>query len=128
VRSEKEASHDGCTTTTLRTPGGTGQGRDHHHSGRGPAFRLGNRIAQQLQGLADEPGRGALVLDFRNVESLNSNEVCTLIALHRKLKVSGGRLTLGNVPPHLYEVFERTRLDRWLDVRRGPLFRAASVA
>jgi anti-anti-sigma factor len=94
----------------------------------GPLSGSGNRIAQQLQGLADEPGRGALVLDFRNVESLNSGEIATLIGLHRKLTASGGRLTLGNVPPHLYEVFERTRLDRWLDVHRGPLFRAASVA
>jgi anti-anti-sigma factor len=93
----------------------------------GPFSGSGNRIAQQPQGLTDQTGRGALVLDFRNVESLNSSEIATLIGLHRKVTASGGRLTLCNVPPHLYEVFERTRLDRWLDVRRGQPSGAASV-
>jgi anti-anti-sigma factor len=76
-----------------------------------------NRIAKQLRGLADEPGQRHLVLDFGNVEDINSSEICTLLSLHRKLETSGGSLTLDNVNPHLFGIFARIRLDRWLNIR-----------
>jgi anti-sigma B factor antagonist len=73
----------------------------------------------QLLGLADGPIRDTLFIDFGSVKYLTSLMLGTLLRLHRKLKGAGRHLTLGNLRPEVYEVFEVTRLTVLLDVRRG---------
>jgi anti-sigma B factor antagonist len=76
-------------------------------------------LSEQLLELADGPIQGTLFLDFANVEYLSSLMLGTLLRLHRMLKEAGRQLTLGNLRPEVYEVFEVTRLTMLLDVRRG---------
>ena len=75
-------------------------------------------LLAQLTALADGPGQGPLLLDLGNVEFLSSTTLGSLVQLHRRLKAAGRPLTVCNVSPVLYEVFETTRLILLLDVRR----------
>jgi anti-anti-sigma factor len=75
-------------------------------------------IAAELEGLTDELGESHLLLDFTNVEYLSSVELGTLISLHKKMKVSGGRLTLFNLNAQVFEVFAVCRLHTFLSICR----------
>jgi anti-sigma B factor antagonist len=75
-------------------------------------------LLTQLNALADGAGQGPLLLDLANVEFLSSTTLGGLVQLHRRLKAAGRPLTICNVSPVLYEVFDTTRLVMLLDVRR----------
>ena len=77
-----------------------------------------NVLAEELAGRTDEVGAGHLLLDFTNVEYLNSLELGTLIGLHKRVMAGGGRLTLFNLSPHVAELFSITRLDTLLGICR----------
>jgi anti-anti-sigma factor len=80
-----------------------------------------NFIARELLGLTEGLGHRNLSLNLANVISLNSAELSTLVFLHKRRKAAGGPLTLVNVNPLLDAVFEKTRLHKFLDIRReGP--------
>jgi anti-sigma B factor antagonist len=85
---------------------------------RGQARSLENVIAAELEGLTDGLGDGHLLLDFTNVEYITSAELGTLIGLHKRVKAEGGRLTLFNLNPQVFEVFTVTRLETLLVVCR----------
>jgi anti-sigma B factor antagonist len=76
-------------------------------------------LSEQFLALAEGPIQDTLFLDFSSVAYVSSLMLGTLIRLHRKLQEAGRRLTLGNLRPEVYEVFEVTRLTVLLDVRRG---------
>lgn len=75
-----------------------------------------NMLARQLEGHTDELGTDHLLLDFSHVESIHSVELGTLITLHKRLKTSGGRLTLFNLRPEVFEVFTVCRLHTFLEM------------
>jgi anti-sigma B factor antagonist len=75
-------------------------------------------LLAQLNALADGAGQGPLLLDLGNVEFLSSTTLGGLVQLHRRLKAAGRPLTICNVSPVLYEVFDTTRLVMLMDVRR----------
>jgi anti-anti-sigma factor len=77
-----------------------------------------NVLAAELKGRSDDSGKCHLLLDFTNVESLSSVELGTLITLHKRMKASGGRLTLFNLSADIYEVFTITRLQTLLGICR----------
>jgi anti-sigma B factor antagonist len=77
-----------------------------------------NVIATELGDLADRLGESHLLLDFTNVEYISSAELGTLIGLHKKVKASGGRLTLFNLNVDVFEVFAITRLEKLLEICR----------
>src|SRR5262245_12140569 len=68
-------------------------------------------LGKQFSALAEEVGRGQVVLNFAHVEGFPSRVLAALIALHNKLEAAGGRLVLCNVKPPLEEVLKKTRLD-----------------
>jgi anti-anti-sigma factor len=72
-------------------------------------------LAAELRGLDEAFEERHVFLDFRNVESLASRDLGRLVGLDRRLRASGGRLTLCNVRPQLYEVFDRTGLTAWME-------------
>ena len=81
----------------------------------------GNFIARELLGLAEVLGQRCLALNLTNVVSLNSAELGTLVFLGKRRQAAGGRLTLVNANPHIGEVFERTHMNQFMDIRReGP--------
>jgi anti-sigma B factor antagonist len=56
------------------------------------------------------------LLDFTNVDLLNSNELGTLITLHKQVEATGGRLTLFNLSAQILSLFTITRLDTYLTI------------
>jgi anti-anti-sigma factor len=70
-----------------------------------------------LSRLLEDLGGGPVRLDCGKVRSLGGTGLATLVALHKKARAKGGRLTLCNVAPLVYEVLEVTRLTRLLDAR-----------
>jgi anti-sigma B factor antagonist len=79
---------------------------------------VGNMLARELEGRTDALGDCHLLLDFTNVEYLNSAELGTLITLHKRMKATGGRLTLFNLNAQVYEVFTITHLETLLGICR----------
>jgi anti-anti-sigma factor len=77
------------------------------------------RIHDELLALAEEPSTSDLFLDLGNVAYLTSAALGTLVRLHKKLLAAGRHLTVGNLTPHVHEVFTVTKLDRCLDLRWG---------
>lgn len=75
-------------------------------------------IAHQVDKVPAAPNQH-LQLDFTNVDYLNGIELGTLIALHKRVRRTGGQLTLFNVAAHLRELFTVTRLDTVLTLYEG---------
>jgi anti-anti-sigma factor len=63
-------------------------------------------------------GPCTLLLDFAEVTFLNAAALGRLVALHGLLRDLGARLVLVNLSPYLRDVFEVTRLDLVLEIRR----------
>jgi anti-sigma B factor antagonist len=89
---------------------------------------LENDIATQLLGRSDEIGASHLLINFANVDYVSSLELGTLVGLHRQREASGGRLTLFNLSPRVYEFFTITRLNTLLDICREASDRSVPVA
>jgi anti-anti-sigma regulatory factor len=62
-------------------------------------------------------GPARLRLDFAQVEDLTGNVLARLVALHTNVRAAGGELTLENLAPAAYELFEVTRLTSVLNIR-----------
>ncbi len=75
-------------------------------------------LARELEGRTDKLEACHLLLDFTNVEYLNSLELGTLITLHKRLKTAGGRLTLFNLNAQIYELFTITHLQTVMGICR----------
>jgi anti-anti-sigma regulatory factor len=75
---------------------------------------------------AGQGGR-ALVLDLTGARVPTAGVLGQLVALNNRLRASGGRLVLCNVPPGAFEVFELTNLTELLDVRRECLPRPRPI-
>src|SRR5437762_10420313 len=75
-------------------------------------------IGEQLFSLVDELGRRKLLLNFGNVEYLSSAALGKLITLNKKLQGVNGKLILCNIHPQIYEVFEITKLNKLLNIRK----------
>jgi anti-anti-sigma factor len=74
------------------------------------ARQVGNQLERELEGRTERLGQCHLLLDFSNVERINSEELGTLIRVLQRVQAGGGRLTLFNLNPRVYEVFTITRL------------------
>jgi anti-anti-sigma factor len=59
-----------------------------------------------------------LVLDLGDLDALTADCLGRLVALHNRLRGSGGRLVLCNVGGAAYEALDVTGLTRLLEVRR----------
>jgi anti-sigma B factor antagonist len=73
-------------------------------------------LARELGGLTDGLAGCHLLLDFTNVDYLNSTELGTLITLHKRVETVGGRLTLFNLSTQVLSLFTISRLDTYLTV------------
>jgi anti-anti-sigma factor len=66
--------------------------------------------------LAGMRGRPLLRLDLAHVEYLNGATLAALVTLYQQVRAARGQLTLENVEPFVFEVFEVTGLTRLLSV------------
>jgi anti-anti-sigma factor len=95
---------------------------------------IGNKITAELEGRTDGLGECHLLLDFSKVDRITSEELGTLIGLHKTVKAAGGRLTLFNLSEQIYEVFTTMHLHTLLSICReqtplllvGPVKQAAA--
>ena len=69
-------------------------------------------LAERLFALANKLGGRRLVLDFCNVQYLQSSVLGVLITLNRKVSAGGGRLVFRNIDAEVRKVFAMTRLDQ----------------
>ncbi len=67
---------------------------------------------------ADSSSASPLVLDLGDMDALTADRLGRLVALHNRLRGSGGRLVLCNVGGAAYEALEVTGLTGLLEVRR----------
>lgn len=79
-------------------------------------------IALELEAHTDHLEACHLLLDFSNVEFLGSAELGTLVGLNRRMKENGGRLTLFNLTPRIFDIFRATRLQTLIRICREDLF------
>jgi anti-anti-sigma factor len=78
-------------------------------------------LGEELSRLAEGASPPRLRLDLARVRFLTSTVLGKLVGLHRRVRAAGGEFVLLNVAGVVYEVFEATRLNQVLDVRRpGP--------
>ncbi len=76
-------------------------------------------LGDYLLALAGRLGGGQLEVDLGEVRGLCSSGLGKLVALDRRLRAAGGRLTFLGVTSPVYEVFELTHLTDVLDVRQA---------
>jgi anti-anti-sigma factor len=69
-------------------------------------------VGQQLLRLAEDTGCCKFVLNFGKVESLTTAFFGKLVALHKQVDRSGGRLVLCQVGPFVREIFKILELPR----------------
>jgi anti-sigma B factor antagonist len=81
--------------------------------GEDSVHTVGEQLSRLVEGL-DQPD---LVVDMEEVRFLTSTALGKLLALHKRVRTAGGRLTLTGVAAPVYEVFRVTRLHEVLDVR-----------
>ena len=74
--------------------------------------------SDQLFQLIATLGRRPLCLDFVKVQWLTSTGLGRLVALRKRVRAVGGRLSLHNLSPMIYEIFELTQLVKLFDIQR----------
>ena len=78
-----------------------------------------NLIGERLFRLADGLGPRALHVDLAAVRFLSTTGLNMLWALHKRVAASGGRFSVIQVSPLVYEVFKVTQLNTLLDVHKA---------
>ncbi len=74
-------------------------------------------VGDELARLAETVGTAELRLDLCDLDYLSSVGLGKLLVVHKRLRADDRRLSLHNVRPVAYEVFEVSRLAGLLDVR-----------
>jgi len=73
-------------------------------------------VGARLLDLVCEEGHRHLALDFARVESLTSNMLGKLVALHHAVEDEGGRLAFCSVGPFLRQIFTVCDLPRTIPI------------
>lgn len=66
-------------------------------------------------------GHRRVLLNFAEVEFLNSTVLGKLITLHKKLRSAGGELKLCSLQTQILDIFAITRLDRVFDIQEDEI-------
>lgn len=74
-------------------------------------------VGDELTEVATCAGPAELRLDFTGVDYFGSLVLAKLVGLHKRMAQAGGRLLVVNLEPHLFELFQVTRLATLLSVR-----------
>ena len=75
-------------------------------------------VTRELGALASGIGDRHLLLDFTHIKRLSGKGLGTLVSLHSRAEMAGGRLTLFNLSADVFLLFTLTRLDTLLDICR----------
>jgi len=75
-------------------------------------------VKEQIIALVKEKGAVQMQLNLAGVSFLTSDGLGMLVAIHTKVRNSGGHLTICGINDTIQELFEVTQLVRVLDIRR----------
>jgi hypothetical protein len=103
--SQPAAAHEGDTTVVAFPEAGVWVGENVIARGLHAAF-------------TGALGRRRLLLDFSRVGRITSEELGTLVGVHKGLAASGGRVVLTHVRPQVYEVLATAQLHQLLEIHR----------
>ena len=70
------------------------------------------QIGHELEAALSGSKAPKLIIDFGNVEHLSSAALGILITTNKKVQELGGKMSLANIQPAIFEIFKITRLDR----------------
>jgi anti-anti-sigma factor len=73
-------------------------------------------VGQQLALLADNPHNRHIVLNLGPVRKLSTTLIGQVLALHHKVRSSGGRIALCGIDPGVYRIFTLLKLNRLLPI------------
>lgn len=73
-------------------------------------------VGDRLLGLVCEEGHRRIALDFTRVESLTSQMLGKLVALHHAIEDEGGRLVFCSVGPFLMQIFTLCMLPQTIPI------------
>jgi anti-anti-sigma factor len=73
-------------------------------------------LTESLFALARRRGQQRWILDLDGLDALSGSTLTDLLRLDRKLRHAGGRLSLRNLNPLLYDIFHICRLTELLDI------------
>ena len=74
-------------------------------------------VAEELSRLVD---RRNIRLSFRNVDYLSSSMLGVFITFNKLVGDRGGKLTMGEMTPKIYEIFEITKLTSLFEISHDP--------
>jgi len=74
------------------------------------------KAGEQLLGLPEDTGCRKVVLNFSKVEGMTTALIGKLVATHRKIEQSGGRLVLCEVGTPLQEIFTLCKLPQLVSI------------
>ena len=78
-----------------------------------PAMEI---LGGRLYAIADKLRTRTLILDFANVQYLQSSVLGVMVTLNRKALAGGGKLLFRNIDPEVRRVLAMTRLDQLFTV------------
>ena len=64
--------------------------------------------------------QGAVTLDCSKLEYISSAGLGVLLATHKRLLASNGKLRLAGVNPHLRDIFQYSGFDRIFEIEAAP--------
>lgn len=73
-------------------------------------------LDKSLMAIVEDAKRENLLLDFSNVRFMSSAFLGLLVKIHKRVCERDGRLTLKNIDPNIYKVFEITQLTKIFDI------------
>jgi anti-anti-sigma factor len=76
-------------------------------------------MKSEVKAFTHEPRQCHLLLDFRNIVHITSDDLVVLINLYKRMQSFGGELILSNLNEDVYGVFVVTRLHTLLTVSRA---------
>lgn len=79
------------------------------------AHKIKNDILNQI-----DPEIDVLILNISKVDFMDSSGIGILISLLKKMKNSGGRLVVEHPKLGVQKLFEMTKLDEVIEVRKAP--------
>ena len=73
-------------------------------------------IGEHFFRIVDELGKRKVLINFQEVKYVAVPMIGKIISFNKRLSTVGGKLILCNMVPHIYEVFEITRLNKCLNI------------
>lgn len=78
-----------------------------------------NDFKDILDNLVKESGRQTVIINMDGIIYMNSTGLGIIIDTYKKFKESNGRLVLCNLLPDIMNLFEVTRLNRFIEIYSG---------